>query len=283
MTTARANYRVACIAFAILLCALVAQILVIVGYLYVSRSADEALREFGWGRVPRERFAAFLWASRHFQVITIALLITWGIACLVLIDRAARSLRILGVRQYFGPGLTVWSVFIPFYCLYRPWAGLGEVRNTLSNARRERRLPPAGIRGANSPTVFYGIAVFAYLTADKIAGRYADMVVTAPRNANEFHANISFMSNFLSFELFILAALLGATTWYWLGMIRLLKQTSMLTAPSEEVRPNAATLGKASTGTRSASAIIMTIVVTVALFIVIGLGLFAVLSGRAPR
>src|SRR5262249_53259052 len=194
------------------------------------------------GRVPRERFPAVLLAARPFQGITIGLLITWGIACLVLIDRAARSLRILGVRQYFGPGLTVWSVFIPFYCLYRPWAGLGEVRNTLSNARRERRLPPAGIRGANSPTVFYGIAVFAYLTADKIAGRYADMVVTAPRNANEFHANISFMSNFLSFELFILAALLGATTWYWLGMIRLLKQTSMLTAPSEEVRPNAATL-----------------------------------------
>jgi hypothetical protein len=206
------------------------QIVLMISYVVLSYSAQDSIRQFGWGRVPPERLSAFVWLSDNLSALDVTTFLVTGASALFLMYRVALILRTLELQQYFGPGLTTLSIFIPFYSFYRPWAGLGEVRNTLTDAIRERRLPEAGIRGANAPTVVYAISVFSFVLADKMLGNAANQMIPKQefKSAAPYLAFLDQMSTIFIAQSVAALIFLAIASWYWLSTIRLAKDVLMM-------------------------------------------------------
>jgi hypothetical protein len=237
---AQRNYRRARAAFLIAVVAFSIELLTMAAYVYLIYSAQSAIADFGWGNVPPSRLSEFIWLSGAMEPILIGCVIVSGIATMFLFYFAALSLQREGVKQYFGPALTAWSVLIPFYGLYRPWAGLGEVRNTLLAARAERRLPAAGIRGANAATVFYAIMIVIYSVSEEGVGKYAsDIMATSDDagGAEQFNSYVENLSGLFSVNIILAATFLIVVLWYWIGMLRLIKTSLSLEPASDNLPP----------------------------------------------
>ncbi len=225
------NYRCALAAFLVAVVAFSIGTLSKIVYLFLVHGALNTITEFAWGHIPPERLNAFIWLSEAMGPILIGCFLVSGIATMVLFYFAALSLRRVGMKQYFGPALTAWSLIIPFYSLYRPWAGLGEVRNTLAQAQREQRLPAAGITGANAATVFYAIMMVIYSVAGYVLGIYADQISASSGNLTGAAGFTSYLNEMFNlFSLFIIVELifLAAVVWYWVGMFWLIKASLSL-------------------------------------------------------
>jgi hypothetical protein len=201
------------------------QILLKATYILLIYSTQGAFSQYGWGNVPPENLSAFIWFSEHLEAMLLAGFVLVTPAILLLVYRAAKTLSILEVKQNFGPGLTVLSLFIPFYSFYRPWAGLGEVRNTLLDTLREHRAPEAGITGANGETVIYAIALFAYMAFEKIVGRMAEGLVPKEeiKNGTEFNIYLEGVSNLFLTEIAVSTTFLLVLVWYWTSFLKLIK------------------------------------------------------------
>ena len=201
------------------------QILLMATYVFLNYSTQGALSQYGWGNVPPENLSAFIWFSDHIEAMLLVGVVLGLAAFLLLIYRAAKTLSILEVKQNFGAGLTVGSLFIPFLCFYRPWAGLGEVRNTLRDTLSERRLPDAGITGANGETVIYAIAFFVYATIDKVIAVWAFSLVPKEEinNGTEFHVYLERVSNLFLTEIVVSTMYHLVLLWYWIGFLKLTK------------------------------------------------------------
>ena len=226
------NYRRALAAFLVAVIAFSIEILAKAVYLFLIYGVQNAVTEFGWGHVPRARLSAFIWLSRAMGPTLIGSAVVAGIATMILFYFAALSLRRQGIKQHFGPALTAWSVLIPVYSLYRPWAGLGEVRNTLAQARQEHRLPAAGITGANAATVFLAVAVILYGVVGSAVGVFNTSHISAASGNLTGVERFNFVLSTL-FDLFAVLAILqliflAITAWYWVGMFRLIKTSLSL-------------------------------------------------------
>jgi hypothetical protein len=224
------NYRRALAMFLVVVIAISIEILTEVVYLFLISGAQNAVTEFAWGHVPRARLSAFIWLSRAVGPILIGSLLVRSIATMILFYFAALSLRGRGIKQYFGPALTAWSLLIPFYSLYRPWAGLGEVRNTLAQARQEHRLPAAGITGANAATVLLAVTFVLYGLGGGAVGVFQKISASSGNLTGA--ARFTFLLNTLIDSFAVLATLqlivLAVTVWYWVGMFRLIKTSLSL-------------------------------------------------------
>jgi hypothetical protein len=201
------------------------QILLIATYTFLIYSTQGFLSQYGWGKIPPGNLTAFFWLSEHIGELSLIGLILGTVVSLLLVYRAAKTLSVLKVKQNFGPGLTVLSLFIPFYCFYRPWAGLGEVRNTLLDTLREHRVPEAGITGANGETVIYAIALFAYMAFEKTIGRMAEGLVPKEefKNGTEFNVYLEGVSNLFLTDIAVSTIYLLVLVWYWIGFLKLIK------------------------------------------------------------
>jgi hypothetical protein len=230
------NHRFILAGFSIWLAGLAAQIAIIGVYVVLIRSVQAAIHEFGWGNVPPERLSTFLWLSDNLVVLTVTPVVIATAAGLFVIYRLALILRSLKVEQHFGPGLTVGSMFIPFYSFYRPWAGLGEVRNTLTIARREGRLAEKGIRGANAATVVYGVSVFAYLAVMRLLDKEADLATPKGEFSGAAHylAFLDQISAMFMVQIVTTVIFIAITSWYWLRTASLAKRVSMIRPASVE-------------------------------------------------
>jgi len=234
---ARRNYRLALAAFVIGLAAFVFEAIVTIAYIGLIQSTQDAVTEFGWGNVPPERLEPFIRLSGAMGPLLIGCVLVASIATMFLFYFAARSLRREGIKQHFGPALTAWSSLIPFYNFYRPWAGLGEVRNSLRQARREGKLPAAGIRGANAATVFYAIATVIYGIAQQGIGGYAGNIADSSDTINDaaqFNAFLGKLSGLFSLNAIVDAIFLLVVLWYWIGTLRLMSASLRLAPASVE-------------------------------------------------
>jgi hypothetical protein len=235
---ARRSYRWALAIFVVAVLAFFFEIVMMIGYAALASSTKDAIAEFGWGNVPPERLQPFIQASNAFGPIIVFCILVSGGGTMLLFYFAARSLRREGIKQYFGPALTAWSLLIPFYGFYRPWAGLGEVRNTLRQARREGRLPLAGIRGANAATVFYAIMVGLYSLASKIIELAADRLSNSDNinGAAAFNSYLDELAGLIGLDAGVSVILLIVVLVYWIATLRLIRK-SLTLPPSAASTP----------------------------------------------
>jgi hypothetical protein len=198
-----------------------ALMLLSVTYVFYCYGLLTDLHYFGWGRVPSANMKGFMWLSDNLEWIATALSYSSVAAFTYLVYQTAAILERLGVNKHLSTAMTTASLFIPFYTFYRPWAGLGEVANTLDAAVSRRSIPFLGIRGTNARTVVLALIVYAYAISEKVIGLYtAEM---AKRQLGTEPAAVSFLTD-ISFifivELLLTGILLGVVFWYWTGVIR---------------------------------------------------------------
>jgi hypothetical protein len=229
-TPTQNNYRHLFGGIIVVFAAFAVQIIAMGAYIFLALELQNDIIRFGLDNVPADRLGGYIWLSQYIWPILFIASVVAFIAAMLLFYQAGKTLVFLGVKQYFGPTLTAWGLLIPFYCVYRPWAGLGEVRNTLSDARRERRIPPSGVRGANGETIFYAISFYAYMLTDRFIDRYADRLLASDPVNSSATANLYLdkMSELLFIATLITVIFLGISVWYWMGVIRLFKHVLSL-------------------------------------------------------
>src|SRR5712691_5605873 len=188
--TTPSNRRHLFVGLVVLFAAFAIQIVAMGSYVFLALELRNDIARFGWGNVPADRVGGYVWLAEHIWPILFATSVLAFIAAIFLFYQAGKILTHLGLKQHFGPTLTAWSLLIPLYCFYRPWAGLGEVRNTLLDIRRERHLPPSGIKGPNGATVFYAISFYVYMLADRLMDRYADRLLASGPVSTDAAANL---------------------------------------------------------------------------------------------
>jgi hypothetical protein len=132
------------------------------GYTTLIFDAIRAIKQFGFGQIPRERFALFLLVSEHWDMAFLAMLLFFAICWLMLLWKTANALKALGVSQHFKPSWTVMSLSIPLWNLYRPWAGLAEVRRTVKNYSVTGSAPSHELRGFDRATFGLGFTVVVF-------------------------------------------------------------------------------------------------------------------------
>jgi hypothetical protein len=232
---ARRNFRLALTTFLIALISFLFEDLVIASYIYLIHTTKDVIAEFGWGHVPASRLSAFLWLSHNLRTLLLVGINVGGLATLFLFYFTARAVPCLGVKQNFRPWLTALSVLIPFYSIYRPWAGLGEVRNTLTEARRAQRLPASGIQGTNEATVVYAITLLGCGVVDYALAIYALQLNTTyagMHGPDQFNNYLNAMIGLNLVHFTSLTISLVVATWYWWGMLALLR--AALSLPASE-------------------------------------------------
>lgn len=198
-----------------------AQMLLSITYVFYCYGLLTDIHHFGWGKVPNANLKGFLWVSDNLEWISTTIAYSSVVVFAFLIYQTASVLERLGVNKHLGTGMTTASLFIPFYNFYRPWAGIGEVSNTLDAAVARRSIPFIGIRGANTSTVILALAIYTYALVEKFFGVYAAEI--GKRQFGSQTAGLSFLSD-ISFlvivETLLTGVFLGVVVWYWTRIIR---------------------------------------------------------------
>jgi hypothetical protein len=196
-----------------------------VAYWFVIAGLIADLNQYGWGHVPVANLNPFTWMSENLQYFLVIGVILYFFAFIYLMYQTAATLDHLRVSKHLNPTMTALSIFIPFYCLYRPWAGLGEVRNTLAAAISRGSIPFEGVRGANGSTVFFSICTALCLVAQHASQigieRFGDRPMNSTSAATSQLADISFV--FL-IDALLQIVVLALFLFYWLTFLRQYKE-----------------------------------------------------------
>lgn len=198
-----------------------AQMVLSLTYVFYCYGLLRDVHYFGWGKVPPTSMKGFLWLSDNLEWMATVLSYSSVVVFAVLVYQTATLLDRLGVAQHLGPGMTTGSLFIPFYNFYRPWAGLGEVANTLEVTVTRRNIPFIGIRGANVGTVVLAISIYSFALFEKFIGLYAADMAKRPSGTEA--AGIAYLTD-ASFifivETLLTGVLLSVVVWYWTRIMR---------------------------------------------------------------
>lgn len=209
------------VAFWLLIATYAIQLFFSVAFTVYSYGVLSDIGRFGWGKVPNENLRAYIWLGENIPPVSTFLSYLTVVLFVYLVYQTAALLDRLAVKKHLSSGMTAVSLFIPIYTFYRPWAGLGEVANTLAATEARSTIPYEGERGTNVGTVVLALAIYGYALAEKLLGVHiADI---EKRDSSSEAASISIINDIAS--LFLLESIftlviLGVVYWYWSRIIQ---------------------------------------------------------------
>jgi hypothetical protein len=211
-------------------------------YVVYAIGASTDISTYGYGHVPTERLRTFVSLSDALPTVTAVVGYASVVVFVVLVYQTAVVPSRLGTKFVLSPVMTTVSLFIPLYNFYRPWAGLGEVINTLRSALATRAVPLKGIRGANAFTVTLALASYSFLIFQKIIGKSAE-ATGASKVADQTSALrlLGELSNLFLVDALVTLVYVALLYAYWSTILRLFKEALRLPVafPEPETSPPA--------------------------------------------